>query len=420
MDGFEYKQGDLYADDLLIADLADQIGTPFFVYSAQGIRSNFRRLQSAFGQRQHQIHYAVKANPNLGLLACLSKLGAGFDVVSGGELTRALKVSNPEDIVFSGVGKSEEEIRLALEHNISSINIESAAELKRIQTIAQSMNKSATVAVRVNPDVDAKTHEYISTGLKENKFGVDTETAIGLYQQIQSLPNIKAPSIAYHIGSQIMQLGPMIDAINKVLVLVDQLLELGIVIKHLDLGGGLGIRYQDENPPLFEDYVQALVSTVDKQHPHLHISIEPGRSIVGNTGLLISKVEYLKNNSGKHFAIVDAAMNDLIRPALYKAWMNICEVQQNDSKSRRDYDVVGPICESADFLGKNRSLAIEQGDLIAVQSTGAYCSSMASNYNSRPRPAEVLVDGDKFHIIRQRESYNDLFDREIIPEFSAS
>ena len=417
MDGFEYKQGDLYAGDLSIADIADRIGTPLYVYSAAGIRNNFQRLQTAFGERQHQIHYAVKANPNLGILAYLNKLGAGFDVVSGGELTRALKVNAPDKIVFSGVGKSEDEIRLALENGISSINIESESELKRIEIIAESMGKVATIAVRVNPDVDAQTHEYISTGLKENKFGVDTETAIKLYQQMQSMPNINPQGIAYHIGSQITNLEPMVDAINKVLMLVDRLSDKGVNLKHLDLGGGLGIRYQNENPPSFEDYVEALVSTVDKQHPHLEISIEPGRSIVGNAGLLITKVEYLKTNNQKRFAVIDAAMNDLIRPSLYKAWMNISEVHRDSNKPQYNYDVVGPICESADFLGKDRPLAIQQGDLIAVQSAGAYCSSMASNYNSRPRPAEVLVDGNQIHIICERETYSDLFDKEIIPGF---
>ena len=417
MDGFEYKQGDLYAGDLSITDIADQIGTPFYVYSAAGIKNNFQRLQTAFGKRQHQIHYAIKANPNLGILAYLNKLGAGFDVVSGGELTRALKVNSPDKIVFSGVGKSEDEIRLALENGISSINIESESELKRIEIIAESMGKAATIAVRVNPDVNAQTHEYISTGLKENKFGVDTETAIKLYQQMQSMPNINPQGIACHIGSQITNLEPMVDAINKVLMLVDRLSDQGVNLKHLDLGGGLGIRYQNENPPSFEDYVGALVSTVDKQHPHLEISIEPGRSVVGNAGLLITKVEYLKTNNQKRFAVIDAAMNDLIRPSLYKAWMNISEVHRDSNKPQHNYDVVGPICESADFLGKDRSLAIQQGDLIAVQSAGAYCSSMASNYNSRPRPAEVLVDTNQIHIIRERETYSDLFDKESIPEF---
>ena len=417
MDGFEYKQGNIYADDVKIADIAAQVGTPLYVYSAQGIKDNFLSLKNAFGERQHHIHYAVKANPNLGLLAYLKKLGAGFDVVSGGELTRALQVTSADNVVFSGVGKSEAEIRLALKNNISSINIESEAELKRLQSIAAELDTVAQTAIRVNPDVDAKTHEYISTGLKENKFGVDNETAINLYQQIQNLPNLCATGIAFHIGSQITTLEPMVEAVKKVLALVDQLAELGVEINTLDMGGGLGIRYHDENPPSYQDYVAALVSTVDQNHDHLQISIEPGRSIIGNAGLLVTQVEYLKTNNKKHFAVVDAAMNDLIRPALYKAWMNISEVTQDDSKPTREYDVVGPICESADFLGKNRQLAIEQGDLIAVQSAGAYCMSMSSNYNSRPKPAEVLVVGDKIHVIGKRETYSDLFDKEIIPDF---
>ena len=417
MDGFEYKQGNLYASDVAIADIAKQVGTPFYVYSAQGIKDNFLRLKNAFSERQHQIHYAVKANSNLGLLAYLNNLGAGFDVVSGGELTRALKVTSTDKIVFSGVGKSEAEIRLALENDISSINIESAAELERLQSIAAELGAIAQTAIRVNPDVDAKTHEYISTGLKENKFGVDNETAISLYQKTLIMPNINAAGIAFHIGSQITSLEPMVEAVKKVLTLVDHLANLGIEIKSLDLGGGLGIRYQDENPPSYEDYVAALLKAVDKNHDHLQVSIEPGRSIVGNAGLLVTKIEYLKTNNEKHFAVVDAAMNDLIRPALYKAWMNISEVSQDSGKPSREYDVVGPICESADFLGKNRQLAIEQGDLIAVQSAGAYSMCMSSNYNSRPRPAEVLVDGDKIHVIGKRESYRDLFDKEVIPEF---
>ncbi len=417
MDGFEYKQGNLYASDTGIVDIAKQVGTPFYVYSAQGIKDNFLALKNAFGERQHHIHYAVKANPNLGLLAYLNSLGAGFDVVSGGELTRALKVTAAKNIVFSGVGKSTAELKLAIKHNLFSINIESAAELDRLQRIAAELDTIAKVAIRVNPDVDAKTHEYISTGLKENKFGVNNGTAFKLYQQIQDMPNISTFGIACHIGSQIITLEPLLEAVKKVLQLIDQLAEVGIEINNLDMGGGLGICYQDENPPSFEDYVDALITIVDQNHRHLNISIEPGRSIIGNAGMLVTKVEYLKTNNEKHFAVVDAAMNDLLRPALYKAWMNICEVEPDETKLAREYDVVGPVCESADFLGKNRRLAIEQSDLIAVQGAGAYCMSMASNYNSRPRPAEVLVDGNNFHVIRERETYNDLFDKEIIPEF---
>ena len=415
MDGFAYKSGELYAGELSISDLASQVGTPFYIYSAQGLRDNFLALKNAFGNRQQQIHYAIKANPNLALLALLHQLGAGFDVVSGGELTRALKAgASADQIVFSGVGKSEAELELALEKSIACINIESAAELDRLQGCATRMNRTANVAIRVNPDVDAGTHEYISTGLKENKFGVDSQTAMRLFKTMQSLENVNPVGIAYHIGSQITTLAPYVDSIKKVLGLIDELETLGINIKHLDMGGGLGIRYQDETPPSFEDYVNALVTTVDKNHSHLHLSIEPGRSIIGNAGLLITKVEYLKNNNDKHFAIVDAAMNDLIRPALYKAWMTISEVSQNNQHSKQSYDVVGPVCESADFLGKNRELAINQGDLLAVQSSGAYAMSMSSNYNSRPRPAEVLVDNDRFHIIRRRETYEDLFAHEII------
>ena len=416
MDGFAYKSGELFAGELSISDIARQVGTPFYVYSAEGLRNNFLALKNAFGDRQHHIHYAIKANPNLALLALLNKLGAGFDVVSGGELTRVLKAgASADNIVFSGVGKSQHEIELALKESIACINIESAAELDRLQSCAARMNVTAKVAIRVNPDVDAGTHEYISTGLKENKFGIDSETAIELFKKMQTLENINPVGIAYHIGSQITTLAPYVDSIKKVLGLIDQLESLGIRIQNLDMGGGLGIRYQDETPPSFEAYVNSLVDTVDKSHGHLNISIEPGRSIIGNAGLLVTRVEYLKNNNDKHFAIVDAAMNDLIRPALYKAWMTISEVSMDNTAAKQSYDVVGPVCESADFLGKNRELSINQGDLLAVQSSGAYAMSMSSNYNSRPRPPEILIDNDQLHVIRERETYEDLFSREIIP-----
>lgn len=418
MDGFEYKSGELYAGEISVKEIEAQVGTPFYLYSAQGISNNFLALKRAFGHRRHQIHYAIKANPNLALLALLNKLGAGFDVVSGGELTRALEAGAPPDnIVFSGVGKSKSEIELALRKRICCINIESAAELDRVQTSAARTNSIANVAIRVNPDVDAGTHEYISTGLRENKFGVDTETAIGLYKKIQSLENVSSTGIACHIGSQITTLAPYIDAVKKVLDLIDRLAESGIVIGHLDMGGGLGIRYKDETPPSFDAYVDSLMATVDKNHSHLRLSIEPGRCIIGNAGLLITKVEYLKSTTDRHFAIVDAAMNDLIRPALYQAWMKISEVSRNHNPAKQLYDVVGPVCESADFLGKHRELAINEGDLLAVHSSGAYAMSMSSNYNSRPRPAEVLIDNDRLHIIRERESYDELFSREVIPEY---
>ncbi len=418
MDGFAYESGELRAGKLSIIDIANEIGTPFYIYSAQGISDNFLALKNAFGNRRHHIHYAIKANPNLALLALLNNLGAGFDVVSGGEMMRALKAgASAEKIVFSGVGKSEAEIDLALNEKISCINIESEAELERLQACAARMNMTADIAIRVNPDVDAGTHEYISTGLKENKFGVDSDTAIRLYRKSQSLKNVNPVGIAYHIGSQITTLAPYVDSIKKILALIDRLADLGIPIKHLDMGGGLGIRYKDETPPTFEAYVQSLVAIVDEKHGNLNLSIEPGRSIIGNAGLLITRVEYLKTNNDKHFAVVDAAMNDLIRPALYSAWMTISEVTKNRNIPAQDYDVVGPVCESADFLGKNRLLAIHQGDLLAVQSSGAYSMSMSSNYNSRLRPAEVLVDNERFYIIRERETYDDLFAREIIPEF---
>lgn len=418
MHGYEHKHGELFAGQIPIHDIADQVGTPFYVYSAQGIESNFRALKDAFGARTHQINYAVKANPNLAILALLNNLGAGFDVVSGGELTRALKAgASPDNICFSGVGKSEAEIRLALESGIASINIESGAELERVQTIAATLDTVARIALRINPDVDAQTHEYISTGLKQNKFGIDASQAIALYRRAADLPNLEPTGLAYHIGSQIISLTPLVEATKKALELVTLLAGEGIVIEHLDMGGGLGIRYQDETPPSLAAYVDALVQTVDQTHPQLGLSIEPGRSIIGHAGVLVTRIEYLKTNNDNHFAIVDAAMNDLIRPSLYKAWMEICAVHEHPDLPAKLYDIVGPVCESADFLGKQRELAIHQGDLLAVKTAGAYAMSMSSNYNSRPRAAEVLVDGDAFHVIRQRETCEDLFALESIPEF---
>ena len=418
MDGFAYQDGHLFAEQQSLAEIAKQVGTPFYIYSAKGIKENYLRLQNAFGKRKHDIHYAIKANPNLAILALLNQLGAGFDVVSSGELSRVFAAGATADkIVFSGVGKSHADLHYALKSAISMINVESEAELYRLQQCAEQQGSVAKIAIRINPDVDAGTHKYISTGLKENKFGVDQETAFRLYLVAKSLKNINPTGIAYHIGSQLTSVDPFIEAAGKTLSLVDKLANHGISLTHLDIGGGLGIQYRDETPPSYEDYVNQLVSTVDKSHPYLQISIEPGRSIVGNAGLLVTKIEYLKTNYDKHFAIVDAAMNDLIRPALYQAWMNITQVNLNSSAPKHNYDIVGPVCESADFLGKDRTLSIEQNDLLAIHSAGAYAMSMSSNYNSRPRPAEVLVDGDKFHIIRQRESFENLFDKEIIPDF---
>lgn len=400
----------LYAEQVALSSIAEQFGTPCYVYSRAALTQSFNDLDTALGSREHLICYAVKANPNIAILNVFAQLGAGFDIVSGGELQRVLAAGgDPAKTVFSGVGKSASEMRLALEAGVLCFNVESENELHRLNQIAGVMGKVAPVSLRVNPDVDAKTHPYISTGLKDNKFGVAYPDALRLYRLTKSLPHLRVTGIDCHIGSQLTEIGPFVDALEKVLLLVDQLHAEQIPVSHIDLGGGLGIRYRDEVPPPTNSYAQALLDKL-ADYPQ-KIMLEPGRLLVGNAGLLLTRVEYLKHGTDKNFAIVDAAMNDLMRPALYDAYHEIVPVIQRMASSRR-YEVVGPVCESGDFLGHNRLLNIHEGDLLAILSAGAYGMSMSSNYNTRPRAAEIMVDGAQFHVIRPREVVEQLFNSE--------
>jgi diaminopimelate decarboxylase len=406
MDTFPLRDGQLYAEDVPLTEIAAQFGTPCYVYSRAAIEQQYRAFDTAFGARAHRVCYAVKANSNLAVLNLLARLGAGFDIVSGGELERVLRAGGDAAcVVFSGVGKSTEEMRRALTLGIACFNVESEAELTRLNTVAGELGKRAPVSLRVNPDVDAQTHPYISTGLKDNKFGIDIRAALAVYEHAALLPHIEVVGVDCHIGSQLTELAPFGDAMQRVLELVDALNARGITLRHIDCGGGIGIRYRDEQPPTPAEYVTALCTALAGRAEE--IMIEPGRAIVGNAGVLLTRVEYLKLNSHKNFAVVDAAMNDLLRPALYDAWMAITPVQA-DTHAARVYDVVGPVCETGDFLGKDRLLAIAAGDLLAVRSAGAYGFSMSSNYNTRPRPAEVMVDGDRTHLIRRRETLDEL------------
>ncbi len=404
MDHFQYRDGALFAEDIAVADLAERFGTPLYVYSRATLERHFRAFDDAFGGHPHQVCYAVKANSNIAVLNVLARLGAGFDIVSGGELTRVLRAGgDPEKIVFSGVGKTADEMELALKTGIHCFNVESAAELELLNLVAGEQDKVARIAIRVNPDVDAQTHPYISTGLKENKFGVDIEEAPSLYQHAADLPHIEVIGVDCHIGSQLTKLTPFEDALKRVLDLVDRLQAKGIPIRHLDLGGGLGVRYRDETPPQPAEYIAALLKHIPADMP---VHIEPGRAIAANAGLFVTRVLYLKPTTHKNFAVVDGAMNDLIRPSLYSAWMDISPVVPHDADCR-EWDIVGPVCETGDFLGKQRTLALESGDLLAIRSAGAYGFSMASNYNSRNRAAEIMVDGDQAYVVRQRETYDE-------------
>lgn len=408
MDHFNDKNGLLYAEDVSLKSIASAYGTPCYVYSRGTLERHWHAFDAAFGGHPHLVCYAVKANSNLAVLDVLARLGSGFDIVSIGELERVIKVGgNPRKIVFSGVGKRADEIQRALEREIRCFNVESEAELERISQIATGMGVEAPIALRVNPDVDAQTHPYISTGLKENKFGIPIDAAVALYEKAARLPGLKISGIDCHIGSQLTELSPFLDALDRVLLLVDRLAELGIVIDHLDIGGGLGVPYQAETPPSPAEYAQALSSRL--QDKPYEIFMEPGRAIAANAGILLTRVEYLKPTEEKDFAIVDAAMNDLIRPALYQSWQEIVPV--DSSRQGRDgrYDIVGPVCETGDFLGKDRELSLRPGDLLAVRSAGAYGFVMASNYNSRPRPAEVMVDGTDMHLVRERETLAELY-----------
>jgi diaminopimelate decarboxylase len=401
------RDNELHVEDVALTRVAEKFGTPSFVYSRAALTAAFQGYDDAFGNHPHLICYAAKANSNLAILDILARLGSGFDIVSGGELKRVLAANgDPRKIVFSGVGKSEAELRDALAADILCFNVESDSELTRLQHVAADMGRTAPVSLRVNPDVDARTHPYISTGLRQNKFGVGFADALHLYRRAHKAPNLKVSGIDCHIGSQLTELAPLADAARKVVELVDQLTDEGIDVEHIDFGGGLGIRYEQESPPTSEQFVRMLVDTVG-QRPQT-ILIEPGRSLVGNAGVLLTRVEYLKHGEEKNFAVVDAAMNDLMRPALYQAHHDIRPVRTSGTASAI-YDVVGPICESGDFLGQARKLAAAEGDLLAVMSAGAYAMSMSSNYNTRPRAAEVMIDADAMHLVRPRERVEDLY-----------
>ncbi len=411
---FSRKNGTLHIEEASLSEVANEFGTPSFVYSRKSIEEAFSKYQKAFGNQRHLICYAVKANSNIAILHLLAKMGSGFDVVSGGELKRVLLAGgDPKKTVFSGVGKTAQEIKDALSANIKCFNIESESELERISHIAKLEGKSANISLRVNPDVDAKTHPYISTGLKENKFGVDIKDAINIYRRAKDLPNLNIAGIDCHIGSQLVDIAPMRDAAIKVVELADALAKIDINIHHIDFGGGLGIRYQNETPAAQQELVEVLLDVVGTRE--YEILIEPGRSIVGNSGVLLTRVEYVKLGRDKNFLIVDAAMNDLARPALYDAHHEIVNVIENKTQKTHAFDVVGPICETGDFLGKNRSLSAEEGDMLAIMSAGAYGMTMSSNYNTRPKAAEILVNGSKCEVIRDRETIEDLTAREKIP-----
>ena len=414
MDFFQYKNEQLYVEDLPVKQLAEEFGTPLYIYSRATLERHWHAFDSALGEHPHLICYAVKANSNIGILNVMAKLGSGFDIVSQGELERVLAAGGEASkVVFSGVAKSRAEIMRALEVGIRCFNVESVAELHHINQIAGEMGKIAPISLRVNPDVDAHTHPYISTGLKENKFGVSVDEAREVYKLAATLPHVKITGMDCHIGSQLTELQPFLDATDRLIRLIEQLKEDGITLKHLDLGGGLGVTYTDETPPHPSDYAAALLNKL-KGYENLEIILEPGRAIAANAGILVAKVQYLKSNESRNFAITDTGMNDMIRPALYEAYMNIIEIDRTLGHEKAIYDVVGPVCETSDFLGKQRELAIAEGDYIAQRSAGAYGASMSSNYNSRPRTAEVLVDGDKAHLIRRRESLSELWALESI------
>lgn len=407
MDAFTYRDGVLHAESLSCAALIESVGTPCYVYSRAALTAAYRAFDDALEGHDRQILFAVKANSNLAVLNLLARLGSGFDIVSGGELQRVLAAGgDAAKVVFSGVGKTEAEMKLALDAGIGCFNIESASELAQLNRVALANGKVAPIALRVNPDVDAKTHPYISTGLKQNKFGVEFETALALYLEAARLPGIKIAGIASHIGSQLLDLQPFLDAMDRVLALIDRLTAQGIRLYHIDVGGGLGVRYRDEAAPTPADWAAAVTGKLVGRGLALHLA--PGRAIAANAGLLITRVEVLKASEVKHFAVVDAAMNDLLRPALYSAWMDIVRVIADSDAPTHTYDIVGPVCETGDWLGRDRDLALAEGDLLAIRSAGAYGFTMASNYNSRGRAAEVMVDGDQFHVVRERETFDDL------------
>lgn len=408
MDYFDYKAGTLHAENVDVTAIAEQFGTPAYVYSRATLERHWQAFDSAFGDIPHLVCYAVKANSNLAVLNVLARLGSGFDIVSAGELARVIAAGGEAaNTVFSGVGKTESEIDYALAQGIRCFNVESIPELSRINAVAEKAGKIAPVSIRVNPDVDAQTHPYISTGLKENKFGIAIDEARSVYQSAKQMSHLDIVGVDCHIGSQLTSVSPFVDALKRVLALIDELAATGIDIQHLDIGGGLGIHYQDETPPTPAEYAAALMPLLKDRK--LEVLLEPGRAIAGNAGILLTRVEFIKPTEAKQFAIVDAAMNDLLRPALYQSWQAIEAVDQESGAALAVYDIVGPICETGDFLGKDRELAISEGDLLAIRSAGAYGFTMSSNYNSRPRAAEIMVDGTECHLVRERETISDLF-----------
>ncbi|MCI0913051.1 diaminopimelate decarboxylase [Pseudomonas putida] len=415
MNAFNYRDGELFAEGVALSAIAERFGTPTYVYSRAHIEAQYRSYTDALQGVEHLVCFAVKANSNLGVLNVLARMGAGFDIVSGGELERVLAAGGRADrVVFSGVGKTRDDMRRALEVGVHCFNVESTDELERLQVVAAEMGKVAPVSLRVNPDVDAGTHPYISTGLKENKFGIAIADAEAIYVRAAQLPNLEVVGVDCHIGSQLTSVDPFLDALDRLLDLVDRLADCGIHLRHLDLGGGVGVRYRDEEPPLVADYIKAIRERVGDRD--LALVFEPGRYIVANAGALLTRVEYLKHTEHKDFAIIDAAMNDLIRPALYQAWMGVSAVIPREGEGRA-YDLVGPICETGDFLAKDRQLNLAEGDLLAVQSAGAYGFVMSSNYNTRGRCAEILVDGDQAFEVRRRETIAELYAGEsLLPE----
>jgi diaminopimelate decarboxylase len=415
LDHFHYSNDRYLVEEVPLAKIAEVVGTPCYVYSRATIERHWRVFDEAFGEHLHQVCYSVKANSSLAVLDLLARLGSGFDIVSRGELERVLRAGgDPSDVVFSGVGKSELEIRRALQASVGCLNLESESELHRVARIANELSVQAPIAIRINPNVDPHTHPYIATGLRDSKFGIPVKEALTVFKHAADMRNIEVKGVACHIGSQLTETGPFVHALEKVVKFVDQLTNNGIDLSHLDIGGGFGIHYRDEDPPDPKAYINAVIEVLKRCECRLPIIIEPGRAIVGNAGVLLTRVEYLKHSEHKNFAVVDAGMNDLLRPALYQGFHNILPVNQRSASSPRIYDVVGPVCESADFLGYKRSLAIEEGDLLALRSVGAYGFVMSSVYNSRVRPPEVIADGDKYHVVRRRETVDQLMENECL------
>ena len=415
MNYFRYFNDSYVGEDVPLATIAENVGTPCYVYSRAMIERHWHVFDAAFEQYPHRICYSVKANSNLAVLDILVRLGSSFDIVSVGELERVLRAGgNPSNVVFSGVGKSDFEIRRALDLGIGCINVESQSELNRVAKVSTELGTIAPIAIRINPDVDPKTHPYIATGLRDNKFGVEIEEAKRMFRQASELKHVEPKGVACHIGSQLLETHPFIDAVEKVADFLDELFDEDIELNHIDIGGGFGIRYQEERPPEPHSYMNAAIKIMERRGWRIPMIIEPGRAIVGNAGVLLTRVEYLKHNDHRNFAVVDAGMNDLLRPALYRGYHDILPVMRASERTSNVYDIVGPVCESSDFLGQNRSLAVAEGDLLVVRSAGAYGFAMSSSYNSRPRPAEVVVDQDHFHIVRKRETLDQLTEGECL------